>query len=281
MIGTTVAVILVSGRRTSSFSDTEPAMISALEDREVVARVDSSVLLLEDINLIGIDDSSVKEWVEDELLAELAVEYGLENVRLSRLIQNRARQLYLKDELLYSAYSEIAFPDSAEVFEYMRTDSVMYMVERQYYQILVADRQLADSIHNRLSRGENFQITAERLSIGQKAGIGGDLGFLTAGELAAFGLPRECMIIDGLSEIFESQYGWHIFLVDDVRPLTDTSRVIWNLADYLYSQRLRSARDNLLIEAMGSREVYIDSTLIIPQIQGSDNSGDSVGREVE
>ena len=281
MIGTTVAVILVSGRRTSSFSDTEPAMISALEDREVVARVDSSVLLLEDINLIGIDDSSVKEWVEDELLAELAVEYGLENVRLSRLIQNRARQLYLKDELLYSAYSEIAFPDSAEVFEYMRTDSVMYLVERQYYQILVADRQLADSIHNRLSRGENFQITAERLSIGQKAGIGGDLGFLTAGELAAFGLPREWMIIDGLSEIFESQYGWHIFLVDDVRPLTDTTRVIWNLADYLYSQRLRSARDNLLIEAMGSREVYIDSTLIIPQIQGSDNSGDSVGREVE
>ncbi|MCK5065522.1 MAG: peptidylprolyl isomerase, partial [Candidatus Fermentibacteraceae bacterium] len=187
----------------------------------------------------------------------------------------------LKDELLYSAYSEIAFPDSAEVFEYMRTDSVMYMVERQYYQILVADRRLADSIHNRLSRGENFQITAERLSIGQKAGIGGDLGFLTAGELAAFGLPREWMIIDGLSEIFESQYGWHIFLVDDVRPLTDTTRVIWNLADYLYSQRLRSARDNLLIEAMGSREVYIDSTLIIPQIQGSDNSGDSVGREVE
>lgn len=256
-------------------------MISVLGDREVVARVDSSVLLLEDINLIGIDNSSVKEWVEDELLAELAVEYGLENTRLSRLIQNRARQLYLKDELLSSVYSEIPFPDSAEVFEHMSTDSMMYMVERQYYQILVADRQLADSIYIKLSRGENFQITAERLSIGQKAGIGGDLGYLTAGELASFGLPRECVVFEGLSEIAESQYGWHIFLVDDVRPLTDTSRVIWSHADYLYTQRLRSARDSLLIEAMGSREIYIDSTLIIPQIQSGDNSGDSVGREVE
>ncbi len=270
MVGTTVALVLVSGRRTSSFSGIEPTMISVLEDRDVVARVDSSVLLLEDINLIGIDNSSVKEWVEDELLAELAVEYGLENVRLSRLIQNRARQLYLKDELLSTIYSEIPFPDSVEVFEYMRTDSLLCLVERQYYQILVADRQLADSIHNRLSRGENFQITAERLSIGQKAGIGGDLGFLTAGELTAYGLPREQVIIDGLSDILESQYGWHIFLVDDVRPLTDTSRVIWTLADYLYNQKLRTARDSLLIEAMENREVYIDSTLTTPRIQGSD-----------
>ncbi len=262
MIGATVALVLVTGRRTASFSIIEPSALSSLDDREVVARVDSSVLLLEDIDLIGIDNSSVKEWVEDELLAELAVENGLENIRLSRLIQSRARQLYLKDELLSSVYSRIPFPDSTEVFEYMRTDSLLLMVERQYYQILVADRHLADSIYTRLSRGENFQITAERLSIGQKAGIGGDLGFLTAGELTAYGLPREQMIINGLSDIFESQYGWHIFLVGEERPLTDTLRVIWSLADYLYNQRLSTARDSLLIEAMENREVYIDSTLI-------------------
>lgn len=281
MIGATVALVLVTGRRTASLSIIEPSIISSLEDREVVARVDSSVLLLEDINLIGIDNSSVVEWVEDELLAELAVEYGLENVRLSGLIQSRARQLYLRDELLSSVYSRIPFPDSIEVFEYMRTDSLQFMVERQYYQILVADRQLADSIYTRLSRGENFQITAERLSIGQKAGIGGDLGFLTAGELTAYGLPREHLITSGLSDIFESKYGWHIFLVDDERPLTDTSRVIWSLTDYLYGQRLRAARDDLLIEAMENREVYIDSTLIPRGTREVTVQGDSVGREVE
>ncbi|MCK4671358.1 MAG: peptidylprolyl isomerase [Candidatus Aegiribacteria sp.] len=281
MVGATVALVLVTGRRTSSFSIIEPSMISALEGREVVARVDSSVLLLEDINLVGIDNSSVGEWVEDELLAELAVEKGLENVRLSRLIQNRARQLYLRDELLSSVYSRIPFPDSIEVFEYMRTDSLLFMVERQYFQILVADRHLADSIYTRLSRGENFQITAERLSIGQKAGIGGDLGFLTAGELSAYGLPDDQMINNGLSGILESQYGWHIFLVDDARPLTDTSRVIWSLADYLYGQRLRAARDSLLIEAMENREVYIDSTLIPRESREVTDPGDSVGREAE
>ena len=276
-----MALVLVTERRTASFSIIEPSVLSSLEDREVVARIGNSVLLLEDIDMIGIDNSSVKEWVEDELLAELAVENGLENVRLSRLIQSRARQLYLKDELLSYVYSRIPFPDSAEVFEYMRTDSLLLMVERQYYQILVADRRLADSIYTRLSRGENFQITAERLSIGQKAGIGGDLGFLTAGELTAYGLPREQMIINGLSDIFESQYGWHIFLVGEERPLTDTLRVIWSLADYLYGQRLRTAHDSLLIEAMENREVYIDSTLITGEHREISVQRDSVGREGE
>ncbi len=281
MIGATVALVLVTGRRTSSFSIIEPSVISLLENRDVVARVDSSVLLLEDVKLVGIDNPSVEEWVEDELLAELAVEHGLENVRLSRLIQSRARQLYLRDELLSSVYSRIPFPDSIEVFEYMRTDSLLLMVERQYFQILVADRQLADSIYTRLSRGENFQITAERLSIGQKAGIGGDLGFLTAGELSAYGFPQDQMITDGLSGILESQYGWHIFLADDARPLTDTLRVIWSLADHLYNQRLRTARDSLLIEAMENREVYIDSTLISRESREDADPGDSIGREAE
>ncbi|MCD4848159.1 MAG: peptidylprolyl isomerase [Candidatus Aegiribacteria sp.] len=281
MVGATIALVLVTERRTASYSIIEPSIISYQEDKEVVARVDSSVLLLEDIDLIGIGNSSVCEWIEDELLSELAEENGLENVRLSRLIQSRARQLYLKDELLASVYSRIPFPDSTEVFEYMRTDSLLFMVERQYHQILVADRRLADSIYTRLSRGENFQITAERLSIGQKAGIGGDLGFLTAGELTAYNLPRDQLTTNGLSDIFESQYGWHIFLVGEERPLTDTLRVIWSLADHLYNHRLSTARDSLLIEAMENRVVYIDSTLITRELREITVPGDSVGREVE
>lgn len=281
MVGATITVVLVTGNRAASLSVNQAIEVVAIPEGRIVAQVDNSVLLLEDIRLAGIDPSSVSEWIEDELLAEIAVEHGLENTRLSRLIQNRARQLYLRDELLSSVYCQIPFPDSTEVYEFMKSDSLLYMVERHYYQILVADRQLADSIHTRLSWGESFQMTAERLSIGQKAGIGGDLGFLTAGELIAYGVPREYVTIDGLGGVIESQYGWHIFLVDDIRPLTDTSRVIRILADDIYRNRHNMTRDSLVNEAMESREVFLDSTLICDEPVVISEHFDSDGRERE
>ncbi len=224
--------------------------------------MDGSVIYLEDLSIIGIDPSVLEEWIEDELLASLAVEQGLENTRKSRLLQNRTRQLYLRDELLSRVNQQIPFPDSTDVLEYMRGDSLAYLVERHYYHILVSNQVTADSIHDKLTSGENFQITAERLSIGQKAGIGGDLGYLTAGELMAYGIPRQLAIIEDLGEVTGSGYGWHIFLADDIRPLEDTSRVLRIVADDLFRQRLAHSRDSLLEIAVSGREVYLDSVLV-------------------
>lgn len=254
-------VLLATGGRISLSSTTQSidGPVNASED--VAARVGESVLLRSDLVLAGIQGSSVNQWVEDELLAELAVQRGLENLSLSRLVQNRARQLYLRDELLENAYSTVPFPGTSEVLEFMMMDSLHYMVERHYYHILLADRHLADSIYTRLSWGESFQLSAERLSIGQKAGLGGDLGFLTSGELTAMGIPREQAMINGLGDILQTEYGWHILLVDDIRPLTDTSRAVWTIADFMYRQRLEAVRDGLIQTAMENREVYIDSTL--------------------
>jgi parvulin-like peptidyl-prolyl isomerase len=220
------------------------------------------VIYLEDLAIIGIDPSLLEEWVQDELLASLAAQRGLENTRKSRLMQDRVRQIYLRDELLSSVYRGIPFPDSSEVFRFMRSDSLAYMVERHYYQILVSSEEAADSIYERLSAGENFQITAERLSLGQKAGIGGDLGFMTAGELITYGVPRERAVIEGLGTVSSTAYGWHIFLVDDIRPLEDTSRVVRSLADDIYRERMVVARDSILEIAASSMEVYFDPMLI-------------------
>lgn len=252
-----------------------------VEDRQVVARVNNSVIYREDMAIAGIDPSVLEEWIEDELLASLAIELGLENVRKSRLLQDRSRQIYLRDELLSSVYENIPFPDSSEVFRYMRNDSLVYMVERHYYQILVSNKSMADSIHERLSWGENFQITAERLSIGQKAGIGGDLGFLTAGELIAYGVPEEQVIIEDLGDVTHTSYGWHIFLVDEIRPLEDTSRVLRSLADDIYRERLNAAKDSLIEIASSGREIFIDSTLVNSRGQFPDDINSTDGGEAE
>ncbi|MCD4700367.1 MAG: hypothetical protein K8S24_00780 [Candidatus Aegiribacteria sp.] len=278
----TVAVIIVINRRMASVNSIElPEISNRMEELQVAARVDNSLIYREDMAIVGIDPSLLEEWIEDELLAALAEERGLENTRKSRLLQDRVRQLYLRDELLSSIYRGIPFPDSSDVFQYMRSDSLAYLVERHYYQILVSNESTADSIHERLSLGESFQITAERLSIGQKAGIGGDLGFLTAGELIMYGVPRRYAVIEGLGDVTGTAYGWHIYLVDEIRPLEDTSRVVRSLADDIYRQRMDAARDSILEIAASSREVYIDSMFIYNTGQFPDDIDGTDGREAE
>ncbi|MCD4776565.1 MAG: peptidyl-prolyl cis-trans isomerase [Candidatus Aegiribacteria sp.] len=252
---------------------------NSMENQQIAASVDSSVIYMEDMTIAGITPSLLEEWIEDELLAELAAELGYENVRKSKLLQDRARQVYLRDELLAYTYARIPFPDNTEVFQYMSSDSLAFMVERHYYQIIVANKSMADSIHQKLLWGENFQITAERLSIGQKAGIGGDLGFLTAGELIAYGVPVEQSVIEGLGDVISTNYGWHIFLVDEIRQLEDTSRVVRSLADDIYRQRLATARDSLLVMASAEKDIFLDSTLVYDTWQYSDQSTD--GSEAE
>lgn len=281
-VAATVTVVIVINRRISTVDYVvQPEIDSITENRLIAARVDSSVIYREDMTLIGIDPTVLQQWIEDELLAELAAERGLENPRKSRLLQDRARQLYLREELLSSVYGGIPFPDSSDVFRYMSSDSLAYLVERHYYQILVSNEFTADSIHQRLSLGENFQITAERLSLGQKAGIGGDLGFLTAGELIMYGVPREHAVIEGLGDVTYTGYGWHIFLVDEIRPIEDTSRVVRSLADDIYREKMDAARDSLLEIAASSREVYIDNMLLNSTGRFPDDIDSVDGREAE
>ncbi len=260
VVALTVVVALGIGKRNGS-SGTQglSGVHDADVDKAVAARVDSVVLYQDDLDMLNITDPRmVSQWVDDQLLADMALEKGLENPRKSRLLQQRARQVYLRDRLLSSVYARIPFPDSAAVFDHMRSDSEAFLVERHYYQILLADSAMADSVHTRLAWGESFQITAERLSIGQKAGLGGDLGYLTAGELMAYGIPREDAVLDGLGEPVETPYGWHIFMVDDQRPIEDTSRVMYAVADDMYRNRMSAVRDSLVETARQNREVYID-----------------------
>lgn len=280
MIIATVSVVVVINRRMASISSAGVVEVNnSMENQQIAASVDSSVIYMEDMTIAGITPSLLEEWIEDELLAELAAELGYENVRKSKLLQDRARQVYLRDELLAYTYARIPFPDNTEVFQYMSSDSLAFMVERHYYQIIVANKSMADSIHQKLLWGENFQITAERLSIGQKAGIGGDLGFLTAGELIAYGVPVEQSVIEGLGDVISTNYGWHIFLVDEIRQLEDTSRVVRSLADDIYRQRLATARDSLLVMASAEKDIFLDSTLVYDTWQYSDQSTD--GSEAE
>ena len=215
--------------------------------REILATVGPYNLYASDVALIRAGDSAVESWIQDQLFACAAEEAGLENPAVSRFVQERAKQLYLRDLMIEHVISSISTPTDAEVLAYMNSHPELYLLERHYFQIIAADSTIADSLHTRLGWGQNFQVTAQNFSLDQKAAIGGDMEFVTGGEMLLQGLPMEIALLDGLSEVVPSSIGWHIFKVSETRGITDTLRVMRSASEGLYNSRLEAALDSVLL----------------------------------
>lgn len=215
-------------------------------ERAIAARVGSYVLYNSDLAIIRADEGAIESWTRDQLLACAAEEAGLENPAISNFVAARARQIYLRDLMLEEVIASIASPTDVEIQNYMTRSPELFLIERHYFQIIAADSAIAESLHTRLGWGQNFQVTAQNSSLGQKAAIGGDLGFVTGGEMLAQGLPLEIALLDGLSEIVPSSIGWHIFKASETRAVTDSLRVMRSAAEDLYNSRIEAALDSVL-----------------------------------
>ncbi|HEY5999898.1 MAG TPA: peptidylprolyl isomerase [bacterium] len=86
-------------------------------------------------------------------------------------------------------------------------------------QILVRDRDAALQARRRILAGAAFADVARQVSLSPDAAQGGDLGWFARGQMppefdeVAFTLPR-----GQLSDVVETPYGFHLFLVTDRRP---------------------------------------------------------------
>ncbi len=247
-------IFSVSG---SAEPDSQPFQDTGFGRGDTVARVGDHVLYDTDLALIRADEGAVESWTRDQLLACAALEAGLENPAVSDFVARRAVQVYLRDLMIDSIVDATPWPSEQEVIVRMQSDPELYFVERHYYQIILADSAMADSIHTRLDWGQNFQVTARNISIGQKAGVGGDLGFVTGAEMISQGLPGEIGRLSGLSSIVRSSIGWHIFKVDETRALEDSTRAIQSAGQFIYESRIQASLDSVLQSASESLSVEV------------------------
>lgn len=235
-----------------SFTGATEGNIYTAEDpgesgREILASVGPHVLYTSDIASIRTGEGAADTWIRDQLFACAAEQAGLENPAISRFVQERAKQLYLRDLMIDHVIASIQTPSEAEVRVYMMANAGLFLLERHYYQIIAADSVIADSIHIRLGWGQNFQVTAQNSSLGQKAAIGGDMGFIVGGEMLLQGMPMEIALLDGLSEVVPSSIGWHIFKVSETRAIADSLRGMRSAAEALYNSRVEAALDSVLL----------------------------------
>lgn len=155
-----------------------------------------------------------------------------------------------------SASMEVAEDDLRERYEATKS-RFMAPEERRAAHILIAEtdqrdadeaRALAQSLRDRIEAGEAFAALAEEFSDDPvSAGEGGDLGWIEPGVMdAPFEDALYALEQDTVSEPVETDFGWHLIRVDDVRPPR--------------GQSFEEARDEILQDMRAERadDLYIE-----------------------
>ena len=138
----------------------------------------------------------------------------------------------LKDSLIMeklldqSVYSRVSVSDD-EVTAYYEANRDQFDRPAQVRarQIVVADEAKGKEILGMLRQGKPFSDAAAEYSLSPDAQQGGDLGFFGRGEMPpefddiVFDLP-----INRLSDLVKSEYGYHIFLVEEKRKAARLSK---------------------------------------------------------
>lgn len=127
-------------------------------------------------------------------------------------------------------------------------------------QIVVDDQAAGERVLAQLRKGEPFSEVAKRVSLSPEAAQGGDLGFFGREEMppefdAVFDLP-----VGKVSPLVKSDYGYHLFLVEEKRPAARLGReeAAREIRALLEAERREAVYQAWLQELRGKAAVEVD-----------------------
>jgi len=193
-----------------------------------IVRVGSTALTGEDIDRLVPQDERipltleerrqfVTRWVDTEVLRQEALRRGL---KTDEAVQARLEELereFLADYLVFTELRKRTVVTEEEIEAYFLAHEREYANEYRVSQILVNTSEEAARVVQLLKK-KDFAWVANRYSVDPVAKRGGDLGYLTKGNM----LPElEAVVFDmkpgDVSAVIESDFGYHIFKLVDVR----------------------------------------------------------------
>mgnify|MGYP001058004107 CR=1 FL=1 len=250
-----LAVILAAG-----CGKRERETAESRADTGVIVRVGDASLAVEDLAELGAGQETgaltfeerrafVRRWVDTQVLYQEAVRRGLQDdpgvgARLREL-----EQQYLADHLVFTELRSRSRVTEEEIEAYFETHKHEYLNEYRVSQILLATPEDAARAKEMLAT-KSFEWVADRHSIETGARRGGDLGYLTKGNM----MPELEAIVFAMrpgdvSGVVQSDFGYHIFKLVDVREalvavgIEDVREQIMNAL--LLEKRTRAYRDLL------------------------------------
>jgi peptidyl-prolyl cis-trans isomerase C len=170
------------------------------------------------------------QYVEEVVLAEYAATHGVEVPAdaIAAAVRSDAgatvvekRDEMRRQRMIASLSAEVPDPDEAKIREYYDKHQNEFRSgeELRVRQILVHDESLADDIVAKLKKGAPFEDLSREYSLAPNAKKGGDIGYVSHGELPKmfedeiFALPP-----GSVSNVIRTESSFHIFKVDERRP---------------------------------------------------------------
>ena len=130
-------------------------------------------------------------------------------------------EIYLMTKELMSPDIEITEEDMETYFEENKADFAQPEQVRASH-ILVEDEATAKEVLEKINAGEDFAELAKEYSTDGSAENGGDLGFFGTGEMVeAFETAAFALEVGEVSDIVETEHGYHIIKVTDKQEAAD------------------------------------------------------------
>lgn len=223
-----------------------------------------------------------KYEVTDEMVeAELnkAKEQFGENFEFVLLQNGLASEEDYAEVLYISLLQEQALAEDIEVTEEEieeRYERMQTEIDAQH--ILVADEETALEVLEKLENGEDFGELAAEYSTDGTAQEEGELGYFSAGQMvpefedAAFNLE-----VGEISEPVETQYGFHIIKVNDIRDVEEDIGEFEDVKDDIRRELQLAKMD--MSEAAAKIDRIIQETDIKVNIEGMENLFDPLDLE--
>ena len=200
----------------------------------------------------------VRQWVEMELLYAEAVRRGLHNDPRVRARLERFEREFLTDHLTFLELRERIEVSDEEIEEYFEDHRDQYIHEYRVSHIMVNTLEEAEAILVLLEKN-SFTWVANRHSVDPVARRGGDLGYLTKGNM----IPAfETVIFDlqpgEVSGIVQSDFGYHILKLvgmREARVKVELDDVREKIMNELVMARRKTAYRELMDRLRESTEV--------------------------
>jgi parvulin-like peptidyl-prolyl isomerase len=171
-------------------------------------------------------DQYVEEIILSEHAAKTGVEVPADAIAAAVRSDAGATVIEKRDEmrrqrLLNSITAQIPEPDGQQIREYFDSHQNEFRSEEEVRvrQILVHDETLAADIAARLKKGTSFEELAVEHSKAANAARGGDIGFVSRGELPKMFEEEIFALGPGqTSSVIRTDNSFHLFKVEEKRP---------------------------------------------------------------
>jgi peptidyl-prolyl cis-trans isomerase C len=232
---------------------------------------------------IGEKKAYLDRWITTELLYEAAVRSG---VGVTPDIQSQLEQFkkdLVSDRLVQKIILERAVVTEKEVSAYYRAHEDEYTRELRVSHILVNSMEEAAKVKE-LLKNHTFSWVARRHSIDKHTGVGGDLGFLSKGNmLPEFEEVVFDMKIGEVSDVIESELGYHFVKVTDAREARNKlayEDVAEDISRILMLEKRAAVYDSLITALKSDARIEIlDPELRLLMDASSDTSMVGEGEE--